>query len=492
MKRGLLYVVLVVGALLAPGSALAVADPQQLIGGAGSKWFSGSLLQQIGDNCSILGSPYTEVMIGGVGSYGGAPGNGVVKVGDAYWASLLVSVPGNPCGTGVSSVVTDLVLPRNTTYDSSRPIRCFATHRFSSDFGEVTNETWSFLGYSGRYCPTGPTVAPIGQRFGYRPLANGQLFEIFVPVKSTSTLQGAGSSDEFNWLTQATGVYANPGRSFIWANVFPGSTAGQDPYVYFANDPAAIPYWCATCPAGTQNRVEFFANVYTAGVGGTLHYDIRRTDNNALVAQDINDVGYNGTVAAGQTLVQVLATGASAGPNGGYVPFYYEQALGEWDAPMRIQWDFQYGAGLHKYGTATFRTLTGPSDCDNGSGTVPASCLAPAPHLTGRAAVAAGAKLRRAKLAVGLKINLTCNLSSKATAKLTLSRRVARSLGLSATTPIAKGSGTCNSTAGGSLKLKLTARAANKLRGHKVAATLTITFTRPGSTAKFVRSVKIV
>jgi len=481
-----------VGALAAPGGAFAVADPQQTIGGAGSSWFSGSLIQQIGDNCSVLGEPYTEVMIGGVGSYGGAPGNGVVKVNDPYWVSLLVSIPGNPCGTGVSSVATDLVLPKNTVYDPTRQIRCFATHRFSSDFLDATNETWNFLGHSGRYCPTGPSIAPIGQNFGFRPLANGQLFEIFVPVKTTSTLAGAGGPDEFNWLTRASGVYANPGRSFIWANVFPASTSGTDPYVYFANDPAAIPFWCATCPAGQENRVEFFANVYTAGVAGYLHYDIRRTDNNALVADDTMDGGYNGTVVAGQTLVQVLATGASAGPNGGYVPFYYESALGEWDAPMRIQWDFAYGSGQHKYGVAPFRTLSGANDCDNGTGDVPASCLAPAPRLSGRAAVAAGAKLRRAKLAVGQKITLTCNLSSKAVAKLTLSRRVARSLGLSATTPIATGRGTCNSTAGGSLKLKLTARAANKLRGHKVGATLTFTFTRPGSTAKFVRSVKIV
>lgn len=43
----------------------------------------------------MLGSPYTEVMIGGDGSYGGAPGKGAVKVGDAYWVSFLVSILGN-------------------------------------------------------------------------------------------------------------------------------------------------------------------------------------------------------------------------------------------------------------------------------------------------------------------------------------------------------------------------------------------------------------
>jgi len=47
-----------------------------VIDGAGSKWFSGTAIQQIGENCSVLGSRYTEVMIGGVGSYGGASGRG--------------------------------------------------------------------------------------------------------------------------------------------------------------------------------------------------------------------------------------------------------------------------------------------------------------------------------------------------------------------------------------------------------------------------------
>ena len=45
------------GLLIAAPSAQAV-DPNQVIGGANSKWFSGSLIQQSGLNCStaILGS----------------------------------------------------------------------------------------------------------------------------------------------------------------------------------------------------------------------------------------------------------------------------------------------------------------------------------------------------------------------------------------------------------------------------------------------------
>lgn len=488
-------------ALVLPASAAAIGDPQQAVGGAGSKWFTGSLIQQIGENCSVLGDPYTEVMVSGVGSYGGAPGNGVVKVGDAYWVSLLVSIPGNPCGPGSSSVATDLSLPAHTAYDPSRQIRCFGTNRFSNDFFEVTNQTWNFLGQSGRYCPTGPSAgAPIGQRFGFRPLANGQQFWIFVPVKSTATLKGAGGPDEFDWLTQATGVYANPGRSYIWADVFPGGGGGT-PFVYFAHDPAAIPFWDGAA-SGTENRVEFFANVYTGGQAGYLHYEIRRTDTNALVASDTDDASYNGAVGAGQDLVQVNATGPNAGPDGGYVPFAYGSLL---DVPMKITWDFTYNGGSsHALKPATFRTLAGPDSdgdgvpdasdqCPSVKGTAANGCLPALPPLKGSVALKRNAKLKRSKLVPGVKLGLHCNLQSNATAGLSVNRATVHRLGLSAGR-VGSGNAACTPAGGGSLKLKLTGSAATKLRGARnpVAATLTVAFRRQGSKpSKVVLPVRI-
>ena len=489
--------VAVIVSLVAPSTAAAISDPEQAIGGAGSKWFSGSLIQQTGENCSVLGEPYTEVMVSGVGSYGGAPGGGAVHVNDPYWVSLLVSIPGNPCGSGSASVATDLALPAHTQYDSSRPIRCFGTQRFSDDFFEITNQTWSFLGQSGRYCPTGPSGAPIGQRYGFRPLANGQMFWIFVPVRSSATL---GAPEEFNWLTQASGVYANPGRSYIWANVFPAGGGGS-PFVYFAHDPAAIPFWSAATP-GTENRVEFFANAYVAGEPGYLHYEIRRTDNNGLIATDADDLSYNGTVGPGMDLVQVEATGANAGPNGGYVPFAYGSLL---NVPMQITWDFTYDGGAsHAVRSAAFRTLAGPDDdgdgvanasdlCPATKGTLASGCLPAPPKLKGDVALNQGAKLKRRSLVRGRKVRLTCNLQSKANARMTLRRSAARRLGLKSTR-VAGGRGSCNATAGGTLTLKLTRKAARKLRGAgPLPAKVITTFTRPGSPAvTVIRRVKIV
>lgn len=467
------------GALVFAASAHAIANPEQYMGGAGSKWFSGSLIQELGENCIILGESYTEVMVSGIGSYGGAPGGGVVKVGDAYWVSLLVAIPGNPCGSGSSSVVTNLVLPRKTSFDGTRQIRCFGTPRFSSDFLDLTNENWNAFGHSGRYCPTGPNnSAPIGQNYGFRPLANGQMFWIFVPVKTTGTLQGAGSNDEFNWLTYSSAAYASPGRSSMWANVFAANTSTQAPYIYFASEPAAIPYWCATCSAGTENRVEFWVNAFTGGHGGHLGYEIRRRDNNALLATNTNDPGYNGTVPAGLDLVQVLADGDDKGPNGGYVPFFFGPDLA--NVPMKITWDFTYNGNQHATGTVNFRTLSGANDCRNAEDP-PASCLGKVPKVKGGAAVKKNAKLKKAKLSKGLPLGLTCNVASKAAAKL-----VVKGGGT-----VASGKAECIAAEGGELKLKFSKKGKKKAKSG-AAATLTITFTRKGSPAfKFKRPVKI-
>jgi hypothetical protein len=211
MSRRLLAALILAALLMAmlPAGASAL-DPEQTVA-PGASWFSGDLIQQTGENCStaILGSAYTEVMVSGIASYGGV--TGIPQVGQRYYTSFLVSIPGNPCGPGSSSVATDLVLPPNTEVDTSAPIRCFGQPRNASTFVELTGGSWSAFGASGPYCPTAASPSSLQSgalSFGFRPLASGQLFEIFVPVKSTAPLVGIGASpaDGFRWLTNATGV----------------------------------------------------------------------------------------------------------------------------------------------------------------------------------------------------------------------------------------------------------------------------------------------
>jgi hypothetical protein len=120
--------------------------------------------------------------------------------------------------------------------DSRRQIRCFGLPRNHDDntpWQDLSGQSWSFIGSSGPYCPTQPSISPYhqgGLQFGFRPRANGQFFWIFVPVTSSAELIGAAGPSPghgFTWLTDATGVYANPGRSFVWAKCRPGWVGRQ-------------------------------------------------------------------------------------------------------------------------------------------------------------------------------------------------------------------------------------------------------------------------
>jgi hypothetical protein len=367
--------------LMAP-SALAV-DPNVAVGGPGSHWFSGSWLFQSGTNCSILGGAYPETMVSGIASYGGT--SSIPAVGDGYYTALLLSVPGNPCGTGSSAISTDVILPPNTTIDTSRAIKCFGQPSSASTFSDITNETWSFLGSSGRYCPTQALPSSLHSgawNIGFRPLASGQLFQVFVPVKSTAALNGAGANPvhEFRWLTDSTGVYSNPGQSYVWANVLPSSSP-SGPFVYFERP--ALPYWKADAPNAPvdSNRMELWANVYTAGWGGTLCYELRRVRDNSYRGNCTLDPGYSQTVPAGLSLVQVLPGSGVTGPNGGYVPnAWFDGPTSpdpEWDEDISITWTFTPsgpGAPAPVSKTETFHTLAGPDSDGDGIADIHDTC----------------------------------------------------------------------------------------------------------------------
>jgi hypothetical protein len=357
-----------------PATAQAV-NPETAVGGNGSKWFSGTLLQQSGNNCSILGGAYSETMVSAIAGYGGAPGGGVVRVGDRYYASLLVSIPGNPCGTGSSLVATDLVLPRGTSVDTSAPIRCFGQGRTASTFGELTGTTWGpFLGSNGPYCPsqvgsslTG-TSGAVG--VGYRPLANGQLYQLFVPIKSTQTLQGAAASpaDEIRWVLSTSGTYSNVGATSVWTNVFPaGSGTGNTPFIYLARNPSVEPFWLGSATPGTENRVEFFANLYSAGIPGNFCWELYAgASATGTPILTCSSVAWSGTITNQSDLWQVFGEG----PNGGYVLLGFPAST-----TYTMRWKFTYNTNQVVTRDVTFTSLAGP-DAD-GDGVPNASDACP-------------------------------------------------------------------------------------------------------------------
>ena len=387
MRGGIAASLLVLVLLALPASASAL-NPEEVVGGAGSKWFSGSLDSQIGENCTTLGAPQTEPIVSGIGSYGGV--KGVPVVGQRYWTAFLVSIPGDPCGPGSASVETDLVLPPFTSVDPGpgATIRCFGSPKLGAPLEDITSQTWSFEGYSGRYCPTEATPSSLhsgGLSFGFRPLASGQQFWIFVPVISTAPLVGAGHSppDGFYWLTDATGVYANPGLSETWANVF--AAPSGEPYIYFAH-PAAVPYWDAAAPkAEERNRVEFFANLFTAQKGGNLIWEILEEPGNVPIIASEELPEWKSAVPAGEPdLLQVIPLEEKdTGPGGGYVPVAFTEPL--WGKEFKIVWRYKYSAKEVK-AEAPFKTLPGPDSdgdgvpdsedmCPSVKGTLPNGCL---------------------------------------------------------------------------------------------------------------------
>ena len=528
---------------LPAATAHAVVEPPQLVGGANSKWISGDLLQQTGLNCStaILGSSYTEVMVSGIASYGGL--DSVPKVGDPYWTAFLVSIPGNPCGTGSSSVVTTLVMPPNTQVDTNRQVKCYGLPRNATPttpWQDLTNASWSFLNQSGPYCASQPTISPYhqgGLQFGFRPLANGQLFWIFVPVKSTAQLVGAGHSppDGFYWLTDATGVYANPGLSTVWANVFPAG-AGGDPYVYFGREPGALPFWKNDAPDGLKNRAEFFVNLYSALKAGNLCFSLYEgataTGSPIVTCNDV--AGWNGTIPSTNDLWQVFGTGESDGPNHGYVPFAYDD-----DTTYTMRWIFTYSGGGPAYRDVTFHTLAGPDQdgdgvanngtdqCPTVKGTLPNGCLPavqddpdkdgvyggddkcpntdgagslngcpggiipdpPKPDvLTGiLSGLKRGALLKKSALKKGLTVKYTCTVDSSAKGALAITKKTAAKLKIKTkkkTLTIASGKGQCSKVSGGRLKLKLVRAYAKKVTRarKKFPAALTVGLTAANQT----------
>jgi hypothetical protein len=332
-------------------------------------------------------------------------------------------------------------------------------------------------------------------------------------------------------------VYANPGRSFVWANVL-DSSLGSNPFVYFASEPAAIPYWKDDAPNDpgngnitTKSRVEWLANLYSAGKTGTFCWELYKGAPDA--SPDVSACppssfpGWNGAITSVGDLWQVFGSGGAAGPNGGYSPLYYDD-----DPPgttFTVRWKFIPSVGTTVFKDATFTTLAGPDQdgdgvANNGTdacpavkGTLPNGCLPavqddpdkdgvygatdlcpnqdgqgalngcpggvipnpPAPPLPPLPPVKTlvatlltkqGAVFKRASLARGAPVKFECTLDSAANGTLSITKKIATQLRIRTkkkTLAIASGKGACRALGGGSLKLKVLRAYAGKVKNAK-------------------------
>ncbi|MBJ7353389.1 MAG: hypothetical protein JHC98_01060 [Thermoleophilaceae bacterium] len=521
----LLALIVAVLAICAVAPTGASAAPEDSVAGAGKKWVSGSLMQISGTNCSILGGSYSETMVSAISGYGGAASGSVVRIGDEYWASVMISIPGNPCGTGSTIVSTDLSFPKGTSYDPARQIRCFGIPRNGNTWSELTGGSWDMrpigINAYGPYCPTSttPSASGAGIGFGYRALVSGQMYQLFVPVKSTQQLLGAAANpvDEFRWTITATGTYNND-STYVWTNVFPSGSSA--PYLYYARNPSIVPFWDKNQPAGTENRIEIFGNLYSNFQPGSFCWDMyagpTATGTPVVKCEDLGGEWGSTVTNADDTW---LITGP--GPNGGAVPFYFNPP--GYGQTFTFRYRFTYNSGSTTiYSTPiTFTTLSGPDEdgdgvanngadqCPTVKGNLPNGCqpslaandadgdgvigaddicpeAAQASTTNGCPAFKTGfgklPKLKRKALVKGTKIKISCTIDSNAKADITVSKAVAKKLKLKVkkgakSVSIGGATGPCKASGGGALKLKLSSKAKKAVLKSKKAVSTTITLT---------------
>lgn len=348
-------------------------------------------------------------------------------------------------------------------------------------------------------------------------------------------------------MLSATGTYGN-GATSVWTNVF-AAGGGGTPYIYFAREPSVVPFWDNTAPAGQENKVEWFANLYSAGQSGTFCWELHTGAANGPIQFTCTSpiISWSGGVDGSSDLWQVFGDGASLGPNGGYVPPLIFDP-GESDT---IRWTFAPSGGGLYTGDVSFTALSGPDQdgdgvANNGAdscplvkGTLPNGCQPPvqsdpdgdgiygdadkcpsqngtgtlngcpaastlpgapaAPPIGGTLGAIKGNKLKRSALLKGVLLSIGCALDSRATATLSITAPVAKKLKIPVkkkqkTVTIGSASGNCTAGKKGKLLLKLKRPFAKKLakaRG-KIAAKLSVEFTRANSPSATVqRSLKL-
>ena len=183
-------------------SAAASSTPQ---------WIDGTIDYQSGTNCSILGQPYSESMVGGFTGYWGATDVSYPKIGDRYWGHIYMTAVGNTCPYGIADVATEVVLPAGTqlainpqSTDPNDKVRCYVTS-ISGNTGEATDQQWVAPWDSnsrGKYCDsTQVSQGANGLYLGYRLLAQGQSFHIVFPLRSTRKLSGIAEPQNASRLT---------------------------------------------------------------------------------------------------------------------------------------------------------------------------------------------------------------------------------------------------------------------------------------------------
>ena len=198
------------------------------------------------------------------GSYVGYYGTADVtwpRVGDTYYARLVVSVVGNECAGGIAPIV-EMLLPPSTQFaiSAENPVYCYYTSP-----SNVTSQVTSG-------CPQTYSAGAYGWRFPWpHPLPYGSTLDIRFPIVSFQALNGFASNHFVQGaMSPILGVWAGPSQGVF---VAPNDLIFADGF-----NSGTLSNWTAVTDGG-----DLFAAGAPAGMRGTTNGLAARVDDTAPI-----------------------------------------------------------------------------------------------------------------------------------------------------------------------------------------------------------------
>jgi hypothetical protein len=184
--------------------------------GPSRQWINGAISWTYHNNC-ISGTVETET-----GQYVGWVGNldaTSPRVGDVYYAHVIVGTTGNACAS--TYVHVEVVLPPSTQFEISagHPVNCIGTSPSGAQINLIgCPQTVSVGTYGWAFDNTDP------QNSGQWPLPQGYTMEIQFPLRSLQQMSGIATNTYLNSYVQAIDGVGNP-----WGTPSEGIFIGPKP-----------------------------------------------------------------------------------------------------------------------------------------------------------------------------------------------------------------------------------------------------------------------
>ncbi|HYF65941.1 MAG TPA: hypothetical protein VD886_24135, partial [Herpetosiphonaceae bacterium] len=189
--------------------------------------------------------------------YYGATDASFPKVGDVYYAHVVVGVVGSSCAGG-ADVNTEVWLPEGTNFAVSEQnkIRCWYYPASGNPPEEVTDNQQAG-------CPKTPTQGTHGASLGFRIVPNGGIFEVQFPLYSTRELRGMSQNEAK--MTGLVEVSIAGGWSF------------PEQWVFVAPNPPTVEYAAPATTKVTATSAHGTAAVWNRFTKGQAFFDIGTT-----------------------------------------------------------------------------------------------------------------------------------------------------------------------------------------------------------------------